>query len=335
METERIVLNPERNVSLTAFIQPAGGEYGQIEHRPAVLVIPGGGYHFCSDREAEPVVFAYLKAGYQAFILRYSLNEQAAWPHPLDDYEQAMALICENAGKWHVAPDRIAVIGFSAGGHLAACAATMSKHRPNAAILGYPVIDGICARDYLPSAPDVIEHVDGDTCPCFIFATRTDNLVPVSNTVHMTAALCANDVAFESYIYSNGKHGLSTGDASIECDAFSERYPRWVEDSISWLADVMGGITPRGLTEPRFGARVNGNREKTLNLDCSMAHLMASEPARAVLDAAMPGWDKGFPSAAAGVIRLRDGLSYSGLDAEAITRIETALNAIENTGEEK
>lgn len=334
MKIERIVLNEARNVSLTALIQPVGGEYGHIERRPAVLVIPGGGYRFCSDREAEPVAFAYLKAGYQAFILRYSLNEQAVWPHPLDDYEQAMALIRENAEAWHVAANRVAVIGFSAGGHLAACAATMSKHRPNAAILGYPVIDGACARDYLPSAPDVIGHVDGDTCPCFVFATRTDNLVPVSNAVHMVAALCANDVAFESHIYSNGHHGLSTGDASIEGEAFSERYPHWVEDSVSWLADMMGGVTPRGLSEPRFGAKVNGNREKALNLDCTMAHLMASAPAKALLDAAVPGWDTGFPSAAAGVIRLRDGLSYSGLDAEAIAGIEVALNAIDNQAKE-
>ena len=330
MKTKCMILNSERNVSLTAYIQPVGGEYGRIECRPAVLIIPGGGYHFCSDREAEPVAFAYLKAGYQAFVLRYSLNEQAAWPHPLDDYEQAMALIRENSTEWHVAADHIAVIGFSAGGHLAACAATMSKNRPNAAVLGYPVIDGICARDYLPSAPDVIEHVDGDTCPCFVFATRTDNLVPVSNAVHMVTALCENDIAFESHIYSNGHHGLSTGDAGIEGGTFSERYPHWVEDSISWLADVLGGITPQGLTSPRFGAKVNGNRDKALNLDCTMAYLMASPSARDMLNALVPGWDTGFPSAAAGVITLRDGLSYRGLDPETIARIEAGLNTIDN-----
>ncbi len=330
MRTETILLNPERNVSLTVYLQPVGGEYGRIERRPAALVIPGGGYHFCSDREAEPVALAYLKAGYQAFVLRYSLDAQAAWPHPLDDYEQAMGMIRDNAEEWHVAADRIAVIGFSAGGHLAACAATMSKNRPNAAILGYPVIDGVCARDYLPSAPDVIAHVDGNTCPCFVFATRTDNLVPVSNTIHMVNALCENDVAFESHIYSNGKHGLSTGDASIEGDVFSERYPRWVEDSLSWLADVLGGITPGGLTDPRFGAKINGNREEKLNLDCTIAHLMKSAPARKVLDEFLPGWDKGTPGAAAGVIRLRDGLTYRGLDAKTVADIEAALNAIDN-----
>ena len=65
--------------------------------------------------------------------------------------------------------DKIAVIGFSAGGHLAGCAATMSKNRPNAAILGYPVIDGDCARGYQATAPNVIAAVDEHTCPCFIF----------------------------------------------------------------------------------------------------------------------------------------------------------------------
>lgn len=330
MKSEYILLNAERQVSLTTFIQPVGGDYGSIRRRPAVLVIPGGGYHFCSDREAEPIAFAYLKAGYQAFVLRYSLNEQAVWPNPLSDYEQAMALIRQNAEEWHVAEDRIAVIGFSAGGHLAACAATMSVHRPNAAILGYPVIDGACARDYLPSAPDVIEHVDGNTCPCFVFATRTDNLVPVSNAVHLVAALCEKDVAFESHIYSNGHHGLSTGDASIEGGAFCERYPRWVEDSISWLSDVLGGVTPGGLAAPRFGAKVNGNREKTLNLDCTLACLMASEPATALLDTALPGWRENTPSAAVGAITLRDGLQYRGMDPEAVAKLEAALRAIPN-----
>ena len=97
MKTEYIVLSEERNVSLTAYIQPAGGEFGGLSERPAVLIIPGGGYHFCSDREADPVAFPYLKAGYQAFILRYSLNEQAAWPRPLEDYEEAMEMIRNRA----------------------------------------------------------------------------------------------------------------------------------------------------------------------------------------------------------------------------------------------
>ena len=334
MQTEFIVLNEERNVTLTAYLQPVGGEFAALSHRPAVLIIPGGGYHFCSEREADPVAFPYLKAGYHAFILRYSLNEQAVWPNPLNDYEQAMALIRQNADKWHVVSDRIAVIGFSAGGHLAACAATMSVHRPNAAILGYPVIDGDCAHDYLPSAPDVPSAVDGQTCPCFVFATRTDNLVPVQNAVHLINALCAWDIAFESHIYANGPHGLTTGDPSVAYQNCSGHYAQWVEDSIAWLRDVLGGMDAQGLTPPRFGATINGNREKTLNLDCTLRHLMRHPQAKALLDESVKGWEKGAPSAAAGVITLRDSLRYSGLDEKAIRELEKRLLTIENTLEE-
>lgn len=329
MKTEYIVLSEERNVSLTAYIQPVGGEFGGLSERPAVLIIPGGGYHFCSDREADPVAFPYLKAGYQAFILRYSLNEQAEWPRPLEDYEEAMAMILARAGEWHVVPDRIAVIGFSAGGHLAACAATMAVHRPNAAILGYPVIDGACARDYLPSAPDVPSAVDRHTCPCFVFATRTDNLVPVSNAVHMVDALCANGIAFESHIYANGPHGLSTGDSSLNHLPFSSRYPAWVPDSIAWLEDVLGGVKSSGLTDPRFGPKINGNREKTLNLDCTIAYLAEHPEGKKILEE-ITGGQQAAPSAAASVITLRDSLAYMGFDAEKTKAVEARLHAIEN-----
>ena len=334
MKTEYIVLSEERKVSLTAYLQAAGGEFGGLETRPAVLIIPGGGYHFCSDREADPVAFPYLQAGYQAFILRYSLNEQAAWPRPLEDYEEAMSLIRERAGEWHVETDRIAVIGFSAGGHLAACAATMSRNRPNAAILGYPVIDGDCVHDYLPSAPDVPSAVDEHTCPCFVFATRTDNLVPVSNTVHMIDALCEKGIAFESHIYSNGAHGLTTGDPSVNGEGFCSRYPAWVADSISWLADVLGGLSSSGLKAPAFGPKINGNREKTLNLDCTLKYLLSHPAGSALLKEALPQLGNGaFPSAAADVITLRDSLRFAGMDSAGVRAIEERLTAIENIRE--
>ena len=335
MKPEFLTLNEERHVSLTAYIQPVGGEF-PLSQRPAVLIIPGGGYHFCSEREADPVAFPYLKAGYQAFILRYSLNEQAQWPNPLDDYEQAMSLIRRNAETWHVAKDRIAVIGFSAGGHLAACAATMSVNRPNAAILGYPVIDGLCARDYLPSAPDVPSAVDEKTCPCFVFATRTDNLVPAENALHLINALWAHEIAFESHIYSNGPHGLSTGEPALCERAHCSRYANWVSDSIAWLSDVLGAVTLNGLTEPEFGGKVNGNREKTLNLDCTIAYLQDHPEGKAILGeihAAHPGRPM-VPPAAAGVITLRDSLEYLGMDAEKVRQLEQRLLAVQNSREE-
>ena len=73
MRVEQIVLNKERNVTLTAYLQEVGGEFRNVTKRPAMLVLPGGGYQFCSDREADPVAMPYLKAGYQVFILRFWL----------------------------------------------------------------------------------------------------------------------------------------------------------------------------------------------------------------------------------------------------------------------
>jgi acetyl esterase/lipase len=98
MKAQEIILNEERNVTLTAYVQDAEGEFG-FSKRPAMLVIPGGGYAMCSDREADPVAMAYLKAGYQAFVLRYTCTSKGKWPLPLEDYEQAMALIEERADE--------------------------------------------------------------------------------------------------------------------------------------------------------------------------------------------------------------------------------------------
>ena len=116
MRCERFILNEERNVGLTAYIQETGGTYRKLRERPGILVIPGGGYHHVSRREGDPVAARFLEEGYQVMILEYSVGEHAAWPHPLEDYEQAMELIGERAAEWHLNMSRFAVIGFSAGG---------------------------------------------------------------------------------------------------------------------------------------------------------------------------------------------------------------------------
>ncbi len=241
METVSITLNEERNVSLTAYLQPVGGEFWGIEKRPAMIVLPGGGYMYCSAREADPIAFVYLQAGYQVFILRYSLNEDCKWSNPLDDYEQAYKLISDNSEEWHVDMDKIAVIGFSAGGHLAAATATMSKFRPKACILGYPVIVKETADVYIPSAPDIIAAVDEKTSPCFIFSSRTDGTVPPENTIQLLDALYRNNVPFEAHIYGFANHGFSTCEPCLQnTDWICSRTRNWVKDSLEWLGDTIG-----------------------------------------------------------------------------------------------
>ncbi|MBR1780689.1 MAG: alpha/beta hydrolase [Oscillospiraceae bacterium] len=263
MKTETIVLNPERRVKLTAYLQPVGGEFANIPRRPAVLILPGGGYFMCSRREGEPVALAYLQAGFQAFVLRYSVGEGTTWPMPLEDYEQAMELIRSRAEEWNLYPDKIAVVGFSAGGHLAAAAATVARHKPAAAVLGYPVTEEEMARACLPSAPGMVEQVDDETAACFLFATRTDPLVPVRNTLRFAAALEAHGIGFEMHIYSYGPHGFSTANSSMEAlgTQLCPRAEGWVADSVQWLKELLGDFGDGEMTRPRLSRRVDGAPE--------------------------------------------------------------------------
>lgn len=332
MRIETLTLNEARRVTLTAYLQEVGGAFHYVPRRPAILILPGGGYQYCSDREADPVAAPYLQAGYQAFILRYSVGADAVWPHPLEDYDQAMALLRAKAGEWGLYPDKIAVIGFSAGGHLAAAAATMAQNRPHAAILGYAVA-GADVKGCNPTAPDTTLAVDSRTCPCFLFATRTDQLVPIANSLRFMDALDKANVAFESHIYAYGPHGFSTCDPSVQprdtllCD----RTPRWVADSIAWLRDVLGDFGDGCMTEPVCKAHVNGNSEPTLSVDCTVGLLLDNPHARTLLEppltASLP---QGASPEALRNMTLRAVLDFIRTPAADIDALDEALREIEN-----
>lgn len=348
MVTERIVLNEARNVSLTAYLQEVGGEFRNIPRRPAMLVIPGGGYSMCSDREADPVALAYLQAGYQAFVLRYSVKEHAQWPNPLKDYEQAMELIRSKAEEWNLYTDKVAVVGFSAGGHLAAAAATIAENKPDAAVLGYAVTEGEAVRMCLASAPDLVSKVDEKTCPCFVFATRTDKIVPISNSISFISALAEKGVMFESHIYAYGPHGFSVCNSSVlePGTAICNRAPQWVADSIEWLKDVLGDFGSGKFGEPKCGRRVNGDMEDFLSIDCTIGCLMAKEQARKVLkpiiaatrekmageygdQADMAQGEAGVPQIAMRMT-LRDALGYGNVPSAVLEQLNSQLNQIPN-----
>lgn len=344
MRVEQIVLNEKRNVTLTVYLQEVGGEFRNVVKRPAMLVLPGGGYQMCSDREADPVAMPYLKAGYQVFILRYSVRADAVWPNPLEDYEQAMELIRSRAEEWNLYADKVAVIGFSAGGHLAAAAATMAKNRPNAAILGYAVTSED-VKGCNKTAPDTICEVDFDTCPCFLFATRTDNIVPIANSIRFMEALDQYGIAFESHIYSHGPHGFSTCDTSVQHKdtVISSRVPNWVADSISWLKDVFGDYGDGEMTKPVCPVHVNGDHEPFLSVDCTFGRLMSNPQSKAILDVLMAQMQKaGSQAAETGMemnedmaamvnkMTLRDMLAFGNTPVSIIEQLDEQLKQIPN-----
>lgn len=271
MKADRIVLNEERNVSLTAYIQDVGNEYG-FSKRPAMIVIPGGGYTSLAAGEGDPVAMAYLRAGYHAFVLRYTLRDKGVWPAPMEDYEQAYEYIESHSEEWGVDMQHVAIVGFSAGGHLAACIATMSKCRPQAALLIYPGILPELMNSCAFALPYPSAHVDGNTCPCFIAATRTDEAVSSLNELDFERALVEHGILYESHMYSFGPHGFSTAEPWIQ-EEVCPRVPRWVDDSISWLSEVMGKLTRTGFTEPLYPGRINTDSDEHLSVYCTFGHL--------------------------------------------------------------
>ncbi len=240
--------------------------------RPAMIVFPGGGYAYTSDREAEPIASAYFAEGYNCFILRYICGEKAKIANPLYDAAAAIAHVRMNAEEYCINPDKIAVVGFSAGGHLAGFIATQWHRKeiseklgidtelckPNAAILGYPVITqnvpshcvsfnnllGEERTDELNSMGNLDENVDERTCPCFIWHTAKDSSVPVANSLAMARALTDKGIGCELHIFPMGDHGLSRATAETAPDWASRAYTipyvaRWVRWSVLWLEQTL------------------------------------------------------------------------------------------------
>ncbi len=337
MKTYDIVLNETRNVSLRCFILDCECTYIPATERPAVIILPGGAYQFHSDREAEPVARAFLNAGFHSFILYYSVGKHAVWPNPLSDYEQAVDLLLSRSDEWHICQDKIAVTGFSAGGHLAACAATMASIRPAAAILGYPVIKDYIGEICTPGLPHPSDHVDGRTSPCFLFACRDDKAVDVSNFLDFQLALTKAGIEFESHIYGLGGHGFSTGAEEFQEQPLCGRVKNWPSDAVAWLNELWGKMVPSGFTDPLLPRYITSDNSGRLSLDCTMAFLRRKEAAREPLKKLFPLLDAylarlDLPDASKEEFQsyytMRFLATVSGMSANDILELEKTLNAI-------
>ncbi len=226
-------------------------------HRPSVLIFPGGAYKYTSEREAEPIALYYLTKGFNAFVLYYAV-EPAKYPCA---FVQAMAmtdLIRAKKEEWNC-NGQVCVIGFSAGGHLAACASNpdlalaakygLSDVRPDAAILCYPVItsqDGhthgdsfvaLCNNQQEKEALSAEKMVTVDTPPTFMWMTSEDPLVSVTNCLMYASALKAHGLKFELHIFPDGCHGLACCNKTTGIyDFFLSPYcEKWMELSAKFL----------------------------------------------------------------------------------------------------
>ncbi len=259
-----------RDATLTCYVQDNLSEMKRDDQkRPCLLICPGGAYMMCSQREAEPIALHFLPDGYNVFVLNYSVAPHR-FPAQILEVAAAFDWISVHAERLHCDLSRTAIMGFSAGGHLAThyvngrsfpeVRAHFPKvYRVAAALLCYPVITADPAYSHkksfeflLGAYPQGAEAerfsceklVTADTPPTFLWHTAADENVPVENTLLYAMALSRFEVPYELHIYPHGVHGLATADAQTNNSLPPEaaRDHQWLTSARDWLATIFAGV---------------------------------------------------------------------------------------------
>ena len=222
--------------------------------RPAIIICAGGAYRWLSPREKDPVALHFFAMGYQAFLIEYSVKERAGQLRPLRELAETVRLLRDNARDWHIERGHVAVLGFSAGGHLAASLGILWNHedvrlgedcRPDALVLCYPVITaGDFAHresiDYVTGGDAALtellsleKQVTGDMPPCFLWHCVGDESVPVENSLLLAAAMQRAQIPYECHLFAGGAHGISMCNQEVETP--NAEAARWIELCDTWL----------------------------------------------------------------------------------------------------
>lgn len=215
---------------------------------PAMLVIPGGGYTEKVDHEKAPIAKAMNEMGFHAFVLDYRVAPYR-WPAPLLDCQRAIRYIRLHAEEYRVDPEKLGLIGFSAGGHLCGMAGTVYDRgnadaadeveryscRPDVFVPCYAVLDmgRYCHEGSKAAIVDkrwndqneidaltAWNNVTEDTPPCYLYHTAPDDLVPVENSLLMAMALKKHQVPFELTVFPYGGHGTAMGQSTPLANRF-------------------------------------------------------------------------------------------------------------------
>ncbi len=242
----------------------------RIKKRPVIVVCPGGGYCFLSDREGEILALQYNAMGYHAVVLKYSVHP-AKYPTALLEVGRTVMLLRQKAKEWNIDVNKIIVSGASAGGHLTASYGMFWKEdilwsklqeegldreilRPNGMILHYPVItSGEFAHrdsfkfllgdkyDILVEKMSLENQVNEDTPPAFIWHTFEDGLVPVENSLLLVSAMRKGNIPVEFHMYPKGGHGLSLATELTRTPEGNEVEPccqSWIELVKTWIREL-------------------------------------------------------------------------------------------------
>jgi acetyl esterase/lipase len=238
--------------TLAPYVVPADRGVGT-----AVVVCPGGGYqHLAMDHEGDQVARWLNSIGVTAFVLKYRLGPRYHHPVELGDAQRAIRTVRSRAEEYRVSANRIGIMGFSAGGHLASTAGThfdaanagasdpidRVSSRPDFLVLGYPVISFTnfvhqgSKLNLLGPQPDpkLVESMSNElqvtpqTPPTFLFHTTEDRTVPVENSVLFYMALRKAGVPAEMHIYERGPHGVGLAATDEALSSWPARLADWL-----------------------------------------------------------------------------------------------------------
>lgn len=229
----------------------------------SIIVCPGGGYGGLAPHEGEGYAKWLADNGVSAFVLKYRLGSKG-YRHPvmLGDVSRAIRLVRSRAAEWKLDPQRVGVMGSSAGGHLASTAVThfdagkadaadsvdRQSSRPDFGVLCYAVIsmeDGVThggskanllGKDPDPKLVELLSNekqVTKNTPPCFVWSTQEDKAVPVTNSLRFVAALQQNGVVYDFHVYQKGPHGIGLSEGKNGAAA-GEIHP-WAKDLLFWM----------------------------------------------------------------------------------------------------
>lgn len=265
----------EKTAIAELYIPDTYEEIGYNKIFPCIILCPGGAYAMRSQREDEPTVLRFLGSGMAVIKVEYSCGTEGGhYPVQLLQVSAAVILARRNAQKWHIDTEKIVVMGYSAGGHLAATVGVQwqetficdilgsraGENKVNGMILCYPVITSgkfthedsikfLLGEDkyQIPSEREKVSlenMVTQNTPKAFLWHTFEDDLVPVENTLKMAQALREHGIQFELHIYPQGPHGLAiceetTADVKEHLHPSADYVSSWVEHCIRWIREIV------------------------------------------------------------------------------------------------
>lgn len=272
MDQNVVYLSEDKIGKLTALTMPVYEEMSPWlnKKKPVMLVIPGGSYMYCSDREGLPVAFKFMAKGYQAFVLNYHVKDQSDYPTSFLDLANAIKHIKDHADEYGIDKNEISILGFSAGGHLAGTYAALIDNEEfqkemglskeeleiKNLVLGYPalhlkpVVDAVYQYKVQDKVGELFKNYkeikDGYTMAhknmprTFVFHAIDDDVVPAVLSIEYVNRLLSLGVEVEFYLSSLGGHGFATGDdLSNYGRGINPRISVWTDLVDQWIRDKM------------------------------------------------------------------------------------------------